>query len=397
MNGAGAGASGSLRAEGSGVDEPGAGLGGSGLESRRLPRGVPRLGGWRRSARSERGGTTHRRWWGALAWMALGLPMSAMEWSQLPPLPDAEGLAGCFAGTSGGALVVAGGANIAERKWEKDFVKRWYDAVWVLPRPEGAWVKAGILPQARGYGVAMSTPEGLLCFGGSDAAGHHATGVRVEYAPGELLTSPLPELPRPCANLCGALVGRTVYLAGGIETPGATQAMRTFWALDLDTPAAQWRELEPWPGPERMLAVAASAGGAFYLLSGASLHAGADGKPERTFLRDAYRFTPGRGWERVPDLPRPAVAAASPAPVKDGRIFVVSGDDGANVAFEPVEKHPGFPRETLVFDVARGAWSAEAAPFSRATVPVAEWLGRFVIPNGEVRPRVRTNEVWTLR
>jgi hypothetical protein len=29
-------------------------------------------------------------------------------------------------------------------------------------------------------------------------------------------------------------------------------------------------------------------------------------------------------------------------------------------------------------------------------VPVVEWRGRAVIPGGEVRPGIRTPEVWTL-
>src|ERR1043166_8747887 len=40
-----------------------------------------------------------------------------LQWQKLPPIPDAEGFAGAFAGVSGGALIVAGGANIAGDKW----------------------------------------------------------------------------------------------------------------------------------------------------------------------------------------------------------------------------------------------------------------------------------------
>jgi N-acetylneuraminic acid mutarotase len=65
------------------------------------------------------------------------------------------------------------------------------------------------------------------------------------------------------------------------------------------------------------------------------------------------------------------------------------------VDFKPVSGHPGFPRDVLAYDTERDVWTvAGEVPFSRATVPVVNWLGRFVIPNGEVRPRVRTPEVW---
>ena len=36
---------------------------------------------------------------------------SSLQWAQLPPLPDPLGVAAPFAGVSGGALLVAGGAN----------------------------------------------------------------------------------------------------------------------------------------------------------------------------------------------------------------------------------------------------------------------------------------------
>jgi len=140
--------------------------------------------------------------------------------------------------------------------------------------------------------------------------------------------------------------------------PTATTALKTFWSLDLDHLDGGWRELEPWPGPERMLAVAGVARSDFLLFSGASLRAGADGKPVRTFLRDAYRFTPGPGWRRLADLPRAAVAAPSPAiPRGDGALLVVTGDDGTKVDFQPVREHPGFPRDVLAYDTATDRWT----------------------------------------
>ncbi len=322
---------------------------------------------------------------------------SPLEWSQLPPIPDEQGFAGCFAGVSNGALVVAGGANVTAKQWQPDFVKTWYDSAFVLERPDGKWIAAGKLRVARGYGVSITVPEGLMCIGGSNAAGHTNEVWLVSWKNGALTTRNFAPLPKACANLSGAMMRNRIYVAGGIERPDATTALKEAWVLDYAKSDATWQAIEPCPGPARMLAVAAADGEAFYYLSGASLSAGADGKAVRTFLRDAWRYVEGRGWERLPDLPRSATAAPSPAPVIDGKILVVTGDDGRNVTFEPLEKHPGFPRDTLVFDVAAKSWSTvPSVPFSRATVPVTEWLGGFVIPNGEVRPRVRTNEVWRI-
>jgi N-acetylneuraminic acid mutarotase len=323
---------------------------------------------------------------------------SLFHWNQLPALPDSEGFAGTFAGVSGGALIVAGGANIVGERWSDPLEKRWYDTVFVLEKPQAQWRIGFRLPHPIGYGVSISTPDGLICIGGSDATRHFAEVFWLVWADGALQLTELPSLPRPCANACGALLGQTLYVAGGLETPTSVVALKTFWALDLSAPSPAWHELEPWPRPARMLSVAGVLDGSFYLFSGTSLSPDSDGKPVRTFLHDAYRYTPGHGWTRVTDLPRAAVAAPTPAPVfGNSELLVLTGDDGTRVNFSPLQEHPGFPRDSLAYNPTTNDWkNLGALPFSRATVPAVVWENRFVFPNGEVRPRVRTPEVWAL-
>jgi N-acetylneuraminic acid mutarotase len=318
-----------------------------------------------------------------------------MRWEKLPPLPDREGFAGSFAGVSAGALIIAGGANIIGDKWSEKFEKKWYDTAFVLEQPDRQWRTGFKLPRPLGYGASVTTPEGVICMGGSDAHRHYAEVICLEWHAGKLLARSLPDLPRPCANFCAALVDNTVFVASGIQEPDATTALKTFWKLDLAAGTRHWEELEPWPGAERMLAVAAGADGSFYLFGGAKLRAGPDGKPVRDYLRDAYRFTPRSGWEHLPDLPRASVAAPSPAPVADQTVFLFSGDDGARVDFKPLSQHPGFPKDLLAFDLRSLHWSvAGEVPFSRATAPTAMWRGYVVVAGGEVRPRERTPDVW---
>jgi N-acetylneuraminic acid mutarotase len=322
---------------------------------------------------------------------------SVMQWSKLRPLPDREGFAAPFAGVSGGALIVAGGANIPGEKWGDSFKKVWSDSVFILEAPGGDWRTGFRLPRKLGYGVSVSSDDSVLCFGGSDETTHYADGFRLRWVDEDLAITPLPPLPRTCANACGALVGRTVYIAGGIEAPNSTNTMRSFWSLDLGTPNASWKELEPWPGPGRMLAVSGVLDGDFYLFSGADLSIGAHKETVRTYLKDAYRYRLGIGWKRIADLPRAAVAAPSEAAVIDGSLVLFSGDDGVNVHFTPVSEHPGFPRTALAYDAAKDVWTEiEGVPFSRVTTPAVRWRDQLVIPNGETRVRVRTPEVWSL-
>jgi N-acetylneuraminic acid mutarotase len=299
---------------------------------------------------------------------------------------------------SGDALIVAGGAKFPDKRPWEGGIKKWYDSAFVLEQPDGVWIGDFLLPRACGYGVSITAPDGVYCIGGSDAGRHYRDVFRLVWETRRLSAKAMAMLPRPCANMSGALVGDTIYVAGGIEKPDATTCLKTFWSLNLTDEKAQWRELEPCPGPERMLAVAGAADGSFFLFSGTKLTPGPDDKPVREYLRDAWRYTPGKGWKRLADLPRPAVAAPSPAPLLGtSRLLVISGDDGTKVNFKPETQHPGFPHSVLAYDTAADAWTElPDAPFSRATAPTALWRGLIVVPSGEARPGYRSPEVWGL-
>jgi N-acetylneuraminate epimerase len=323
---------------------------------------------------------------------------NSLHWLQLPSLPDPIGFAAPFAGTSGGALIVAGGANFrGAMPWDGG-QKVWSDSVFVLPEPRGRWLTGFKMSHTIAHGVAASTPEGVLCAGGSDPHQHFRDVFLLSWKNKRIETRNFPPLPRPMSNGCGALVGNTFYLAGGIEKPDATNALHTFWSIDLTARKPVWNQLEPWPGPARMLAVAGANNGEFFLFSGVALSGDGAGKPIRQYLKDAYRFTPREGWKRISDLPRAAAGAPSPAIRHNGQLLIVSGDDGTQVNFEPKSKHPGFPKDVLAYDLSSDRWSRLAdSPLSRATVPVVEWNGTAVIANGEIKPGYRTPEVWALK
>jgi N-acetylneuraminic acid mutarotase len=322
-----------------------------------------------------------------------------LQWTKLPPIPDREGFAWPFAGVSGGGLIVAGGANFPDKKPWEGGTKVWYDKVFVLEKPEGQWREAGKLKRRLGYGISVDMPNGTACIGGSDAAKHYAEGFLLDYDPakGKVRSRPFAKLPQPVANASGALLDETIYIAGGIATPTATKALDTFFSFDLRSKRKKWLSMETWPGRERMLAIAGAYDGAFYLFGGCALKAGTDGKPEREWLRDAYRFRPGEGWKRIADLPRVAVAAPSPAPVVNGKLLILGGDDGAQVNTPPTE-HKGFPRSVLAYGPAKDKWETLGeVPFSLVTTPAVEWQGRVIIPGGEARPGIRSTEVWSAR
>lgn len=326
-----------------------------------------------------------------------GQPAALPTWERLPSIPDRVGFAGSFAGVHERTLLVAGGANFPDKAPWEGGTKVWHDRVFALTPGASAWREIGHLPMANGYGVSISTPEGVLLIGGGDARGNFAEVTRVRLVEGSAVVDSLPALPLPLAMAAGALVGRTVYVAGGVDDPAATRAQSVFLALDLDDTDSGWQRLESWPGPARMLATAAALDGTFYLVGGAGLHAGPDGKPVRDWLLDAYAYTPSLGWKRLADLPRPVVAAPSPAPTVRGRVLVLGGDDGSQLITPPTS-HPGFPRSVLAYETTTGTWhEAGTLPFSLVTTSAILTSECVIIPGGEARPGVRSTEAWRAR
>jgi N-acetylneuraminic acid mutarotase len=318
-----------------------------------------------------------------------------LRWQPLADLPDPEGFAGSFVGVAGGSLILAGGTHFPDKMPWVGGIKVWYDDVYELKSLKSSWSKIGKLPKPNGYGLSLSMEDGLICLGGGDARANFSDVFRLQIQDGKVVTQSLPALPKPCAMMAGVNLGSVIYLCGGIVNPTDTAALTSFWSLDLQNLAAGWQTLPPCPGPARILASMGAANGAVYLFSGASLKPGPDGKAQREWLQDAWSYVPKKGWQRLADLPRVAVAAPGPAPFLNGRLWLLGGDDGALVNFEPKAKHPGFPRSVQAYDPSQNRWFVEASlPFSIVTTPAVMWQNGLIIAGGEIRPGKRTNAVW---
>jgi SSS family transporter len=320
--------------------------------------------------------------------------VAGLEWSKLPDIPDAHGFAGAFAGVASDALIVAGGANFPEGTPWDGGAKVWHDRVFVHRAGEEGWVEAGRLERPLGYGVSISTPDGVFCAGGSDATKHHAEAFLLSLDGARIATRPMAPLPVPLANMAGARVGGRIHVIGGTTRPDAITASNRHFAFD----GSDWTELPPLPAEGRILPVAGSRDGAFFVFSGAALNPGAGGEVVRSYLRDAWRYDKSGSWKRLADLPRAAVAAPSPAPATGAsHLLVIGGDDGRLVSFEPKSEHPGFPRDIVGYDTVTDTWAvlgsvSEGIP-AVVTAPVVVWQGRDWVVSGEVRPAVRTPAV----
>ena len=342
---------------------------------------------------------------------------NVLNWEELPALPDELGVAGPFAGESGGALIVAGGANFPTPVW--DTSKVWHDAIYVMQEAaEGyTWIRAGSLPQPIGYGMSVSHKGRVICMGGNDA-GQTFSGVFAmtwDPATKSVNISSLPDLPSSCAFGQATLIGDTVYVAGGQSGSGIDTAMKNFWSLDLSREGLDdfaWQPLMPWPGPERVLAIVAAQNNgrdkSVYVISGRRQ---VDG--EWDFLKDTYEFTPrkydgarydansgtyevdkrvGHPWKQLADVPS-CVMAGTGSAVGQAHVIVFGGADGSLVSRveELKDDHPGFPKRSLAFHTITDTWvDIGETPLNQVTTVAVPWKGGVLIPSGEIRPRVRT-------
>jgi len=329
-----------------------------------------------------------------------------LHWQKLPDLPNTLGVAGAFAGVSGEALIVAGGANFPEPLFKDGQMnpsakKVWWDDVYVLPTPEGPWQKPASLPRPLAYGASVSTPDGLVCIGGCDANESYADVFLLTWADGKIDRKTLPALPKACFNTAAAMLNSTIYVAGGQESPDARRAMTNFWSLDLSQDESEWIELDPWLGPARILPVATVQDGSFFLFSGCELFTDENGNIKRNYLTDAYQFKPDSGatgrWKKIADLPAPVTAAPTPAiPAGQTHILILGGDNGtySDRTMELADKHPGFSKDILAYHTITDTWTKVGSlPVGHVTATTVKWHDMIVVPSGEIRPGTRSPKI----
>lgn len=324
-------------------------------------------------------------------------------------------------GSCSSCFLAFGGANFPNalpnaKTPEERGAKVFYDEYGLIMPPVkgsfGDYARSGKLPYPVGYAAAAAVPAkdtagevtSFVIAGGCNADGHLAKTVAVKLCGGaKVETTPLPDLPVSCAYPAYATLGNHLYVIGGQEKPDSTEALHRMFRLDMTAPAAGWRELAPMPGAGRMLSVAGVEKGKLYLTGGCSLHADAQGKPERTYLKETLVYDPDtNSWSKAADAPETIVGAATPMPNMAGRLLLVGGDPGhyyrAALNGQAPANHPGQARAVYAFNPALNAWTkAGELPLGVATFPAVQ-LGpgsssAFTI-SGETHPGVRTPKIF---
>lgn len=352
----------------------------------------------------------------------------ALRFEPLPPLPDPVGLGGPIAGTHGGALIVAGGANFSARPLAEGGIKVWHQQTLVLLDGATSWRIAAPLPRPLAYAACASTDHGVLVAGGSDAETVFADAFLIRFDPdaGEIRYEALPPLPRPTAFAAAEAIGDLVLVLAGKSSKDDTDLVPALWSLDLARAPADrvWRARTPLPGPGRMKAATAAVSvdgqPALFLCGGSRVERGADDRLSFRAAHDAWLYWPEEDrWESLGDLPaledprtlpgadrfadQPWPIGAATAMAHGNRhVLVFSGSTDRYVsdaagAITPPTGRPLFSRRVLAYDLLLGEWfDAGRMPEGVVTTRAVRWNDRIVIPSGETRPGIRTPAVIAL-
>jgi|TARA_B110000116_G_scaffold272314_1_gene296536 SSS family solute:Na+ symporter len=331
--------------------------------------------------------------------------------SKLPPVNEQEenpGVAGPFVGIHNDALIIAGGANFPGKPlWEAD--KVWHDEIYVLVREKNSegdsytWKDGGKLLRPLAYGASVSTDKGVLCIGGDDATKVYQEVFLLSWdnEKNKLTRQELPGLPEPVAYGAATFVNGIVYLVGGQTGKSLNTATNKVYSFDLNNFEKQkgigWDELPEIPWSSRAFVQVASQHNGYddcvYVIGGRR-----EEGESVDLLSDVWEYnTRSRAWRQRTSFEGPLMAGTAIG-YKQSHIVVLGGSHGTywGKADELKDEHPGFLKKTYLYHTITDTWIEAGTPGDKnhvTTVPVL-WDDSIIIASGEVRPRVRSPQLW---
>ncbi|GIH01998.1 hypothetical protein Rhe02_00650 [Rhizocola hellebori] len=245
------------------------------------------------------------------------LPSAGLAWQKLPDAPSARTevvavVVGAQAYVMGGYRADGGTVTTVE----------------IFDTASGRWGGGPALPIAVNHAMAAAVNGRVYLFGGYQSNGAPSSAAFVLEPSGWRAVAAMPQ-PRGAAT--AAVVGNTVYIAGGVGADGLAKQM-----LAYDATGDSWSTLPGPPTPREHLGGAAH-GGLVYTVGGRL--GGVDSN------QDAFEvFDPSTGqWRKLPGLPtrRGGLSAAATA---NGWVVAVGGEAAQT-----------FP-EAEAFQVGEGKW-----------------------------------------
>ena len=353
------------------------------------------------------------RFWDSILWAAMTLALVAchletMKVTELTPIPDAayaKGVSAPFCGVTGGALVVAGGANFPDKSLLEGGAKRVYADIWA--HVSGDWIHAGVLPDSTAYGATFAVGDALILAGGNVCGATTDKVYALKLRDGKAVLRALPPLPVPMEQSGWTRDGDRLFLVGGIGTTGV-------YACTIGT--YEWVKVADLPEP-LVQPVTFASGGKLYVWGGFN--------PETLEVSDKGiviplapsvipAAEPESPWRETAPIPDGGTfVGATGATLPDGRLAVVGGVNRAIFAralhntpedrIPYLSKEPAeyqFRQAVYAFDPVTETWAllGSAAACALAGPGVAALGGNALyIAGGELKPGVRSPRIFALR
>lgn len=352
-----------------------------------------------------------------------GLPASTFKIKIEPDNTEIEpgfesGLSGSFTGTLYGELIIAGGCNFPANPLAPESKKKFYKGIYTLNQTgDNEWfaTRVGTIPYELAYGSTVTLPEGVILIGGNDGIKSYSDvsliGVNKN---GEIEINKLPSLPVTIDNADATLWDNKVYLGGGNVNGGPSNR---FFRLDLSNKSKGWEELPPFPGNPRVQPVMSggkSLSGQEYVYIWGGF-AGKTGDKDATLNTDGVSFDiHKKKWERI-ESPVNAigeeisVGGGASTLLSDGTTIVIGGvnkdiflaalqNQAPDYLSHPTEWYQ-FNPNVLRFDPKNETWKVIEVTKETARAGagvVATKTGDILVVGGEVRPRIRTADIYKL-
>ncbi len=347
-------------------------------------------------------------------------PVKLVHTRQIKGFPDkdrnfAKGVSACFTGITNGQLLIGGGCNFPGIPAADGGAKKYYRNIYTAESAGDSlfiWRKAGEFPQDIAYGVSVSTSNGVICIGGMNSQGSLNSVYRItlEGKKTKAIIETLPALPCSLDNMTGAMLGNTVYIAGGNKNHVPCNVL---YCLNLENLQEGWQKLQDFPGPPRIQAVSAAQsdihGNPLFCLWGGFATSG-DNRPA-TLSVNGYAYSPVSGEWTPLSAPTNnkgdtiSLGGGTAVALSDSLVLCMGGVHKdiflqalrhtlPGYLSHPVEWYR-FNNSLLVYNTRQKLWKEIAnIPSTARAGALSVFDGQgYLLINGELKPGIRTPDI----
>lgn len=356
-----------------------------------------------------------------------------LHWNDFPQLIPAThesiqpGLAGPVTGVVSDYLIVAGGSNFPDAMPWRGGTKTYYNQIYFINTNDSAsgWkVSESVLKEPLAYPACVTLNNEIYCVGGENLDGPTSHVVKILNNGDNFNLREQTKFPLSVSNAGITSIDRTIYVVGGI---GENGALSDFYCANSGSDSLIWEKLPDLPVALSHAVVASQydrSEQCVYVMGGRN----------RTgdlteFFSKVWKYSPSKKqWKNCGDIAvkenQPyALAAGTGVAIGENSIILLGGDHGilfnktedfiTRILAEPdeikksklieqknahLENHPGFDRLVLIYNtLTNKCQQVGTLPHAaQVTTTAVRKSNKIYIPNGEIKPGVRTPKVNSL-